>query len=228
MRRAFTLIELLVVVAIIAILVGILLPSLAAARESARSATCLANLRQCFYIARSYADENRGFGPGIGRPYTAYPHWGLVIQTASGAQGDTSTELYTTRSILVCPSARARYAQPMTRTYAINATGHAGLEGDPDNFDVSPNGHNTHVRFDLVQRPTESLFMVDSAAVQLAEGPPPTQTSSVMDFRQPAHVEQRLGRHHGSRNGPRFNASHYDGSARSFREVPDVWLLPLP
>lgn len=42
--RAFTLIELLVVVAIIALLVAVLLPNLAAAREQGRRTKCLANL----------------------------------------------------------------------------------------------------------------------------------------------------------------------------------------
>jgi prepilin-type N-terminal cleavage/methylation domain-containing protein/prepilin-type processing-associated H-X9-DG protein len=45
-RKAFTLIELLVVIAIIAILAAILFPVFAQAREKARSATCLSNLKQ--------------------------------------------------------------------------------------------------------------------------------------------------------------------------------------
>jgi prepilin-type N-terminal cleavage/methylation domain-containing protein len=56
-NRGFTLIELLVVIAIIAILAAILFPVFARAREAARKATCLSNLKQISLAAIMYAQD---------------------------------------------------------------------------------------------------------------------------------------------------------------------------
>ena len=63
--RAFTLIELLVVISIIALLVGILLPALAAAREAGRNAVCLSNQRQIGILLAAY-DTDAGQLPYAG------------------------------------------------------------------------------------------------------------------------------------------------------------------
>src|SRR5438552_780684 len=62
----FTLVELLVVIGIIALLIGILMPALGKARESARAVKCMSNMRQVAAATLQYATENKGVMPARG------------------------------------------------------------------------------------------------------------------------------------------------------------------
>ena len=233
--RAFTLIELLVVIAILAVILALLLPSLASARENGRAVICASNLRQVYAIWRTYADEHKGLGPALGQPYTAMPNWAIAVQQAAGIAGSTADDALHVRSILSCPTVSAAYPNPMVRTYAANGTGHSGRpadgprRADPDNYD-NDQAPPVHVPMDKVERPSDTPLLIDSrfAGTSLT---PPNRTASIIDFYQTAHTNRdlptsRVGWFHASKRA--FQSARYDGAVRLEREVPQAWAAPLP
>ena len=83
-NTAFTLIELLIVIAIIALLIGLLLPALGAARETARSVRAMTASRSLMLAYTMYSDEHDGY---------VLPAHLTAAQAASGVQDELGNEI---------------------------------------------------------------------------------------------------------------------------------------
>ena len=71
--RAFSLVELLMVIGIVALLISILLPAIARAKEAANRTVCAANLRNWGYACHAFAAEHKGYFPPAYRSKTGAP-----------------------------------------------------------------------------------------------------------------------------------------------------------
>jgi prepilin-type N-terminal cleavage/methylation domain-containing protein/prepilin-type processing-associated H-X9-DG protein len=110
---AFTLVELLIVIGIIALLAGILLPTLSNARDSANTLRCLANLRMIVIACTSYSADHRTYI--IPAQYhhldkdnldgeMAWPN--ILVEGGYLTAPDSTGQLAVTKSVFFCPSGR--------------------------------------------------------------------------------------------------------------------------
>ena len=165
-RHAFTLVELLVVIGIIALLIGVLLPTLSRARATAKRLACLSNLRQMAVEAQQYVNENQGHYPSsqfMSADLNTFYCWDLTTLYASGTPQ-------------VVPGLLWRSTDPMRIQQCPSFEGASNSVSDPYtgyNYNTSFIGHGqgesieTPVKAVAVRRPSQTALFGDG---QFADG----------------------------------------------------------
>jgi len=152
-RAAFTLVELLVVIGIIAILIGILLPALNRARESANRTACLSNMRELAHMMRIYAATYHDEVP-IGfmdeKAFSYIMNW----CNASGT-GPSQMGLLVTGNIVKNPKTFFCPSETVNQQFTYQPNPDAGTPSlNPWPFWTIPSGSpNRHTRLGYSARP---------------------------------------------------------------------------
>jgi prepilin-type N-terminal cleavage/methylation domain-containing protein len=199
LRRGFTLIELLVVIAIIAILAALLLPALARAKATAKTAQCVSNLHQMGLALIMYADENDGLAARANGP-----HWWQVLAPNLGGQtgaNSTKVRLYTCPSY---PDPDPHYpGQKQLVCYVVNGWKFASPT-DPTGTELPGLSKIT-----MIQRPVDTIYLADRedgtdyGPITTAD---PNTYSDYYDVWEPGHLPYLANGTVSPRNGLSNNA----------------------
>lgn len=164
--RGFTLVELLVVVAIIAVLIALLMPSLTRARESAKMVQCQSNMRQLVLAMTMYADANRSWFPG-GAVYNDPRLEDWVYWQSNRSMRDSALGRYLGAmriELLHCPSDSDNRPRVLTEVYRPSYTMNVLFRSTP------PIPGYPTVRLTNIRHSAEKILIVDEDEWSLDDG----------------------------------------------------------
>jgi prepilin-type N-terminal cleavage/methylation domain-containing protein/prepilin-type processing-associated H-X9-DG protein len=141
-RRGFTLIELLVVIAIIAVLIALLLPAVQSAREAARRAQCVNNLKQIGLALHNYHQTANALPWGDGPWWIEWSAHSLLLPYIEQGPIYNSINFYNSRDAANNTSFVINSPNNTTAAYAKLAA--FLCPSDLDRL-TDPNGHNNYM-----------------------------------------------------------------------------------
>lgn len=168
-RNGFTLVELLVVIGIIAVLISVLLPALAKARESSLRVKCASNLRQMGSLWYNYANLYRGYFPDC-------LEYGGTWEILTPARRDRFIEMMksTDGRMFYCPSSLG---------YSPEAKGAGSSEEDWFHQINTSIGPAYHIGYEIYAHNGNAMawdkyFSVNGTSLTRPSYPPPTRVGN--------------------------------------------------
>lgn len=155
--RGFTLVELLVVVAIVSLLVSLLLPALARARDSAKTVVCLSNMRQMAIGTVMYTHDNHDFLPSVGMSH------GSHMVDEQGSWFRLLEKYCKTSEIYRCPCDRSPWwDQPLPGGTRYRKVGFATNYYVSGKYDEDPEGEYLQLNhLAKIELPARTIFAVE-------------------------------------------------------------------